>query len=61
MADPRGVECPFESEVVAAAVAGRSPGQFDAELRVHLDSCASCREVADISAVLSAERSAAQA
>jgi predicted anti-sigma-YlaC factor YlaD len=61
VADPRRTECPFEGEVVAAAMAGRSPGQFDAELRAHLGTCPSCREVADISAFLSAERTASQA
>jgi predicted anti-sigma-YlaC factor YlaD len=61
VAEPRRVECPFESEVVAAAIVGRSPGQFDAELRAHLDACSSCREVGEISRFLSAERGTAQA
>ena len=61
MVEPRRVESPFESEVVAAAIAGRSPGQFDAELRAHLDACSSCREVAEISRFLSAERRTAHA
>jgi len=59
--EPRRVECPFESEVVAAAIAGRSPGQFDAELRAHVDVCSSCREVAEISRFLSAELGTAHA
>jgi predicted anti-sigma-YlaC factor YlaD len=61
VADPRRTECPFEGEVVAAAMAGRSPAEFDAELRAHLGTCSSCREVADVSAFLSAERTEAQA
>jgi len=61
VADPRRIDCPVEAEVIAAARAGRWPGPADAELRTHVESCASCREIAEISALLAAEWDTAQA
>jgi hypothetical protein len=61
VADPRLADCPFETEVIAAARAGHWPGQLDAELRAHLDTCPSCREAAAIGALLAAEWDTAQA
>lgn len=42
------VECPFEEEVLAAALQSRWPDRIGAELRTHTDSCANCRELARV-------------
>lgn len=45
-------ECPLESEVLEAAVAGRD----DRTLADHLDACPSCRDAAIVTAALRGER-----
>jgi predicted anti-sigma-YlaC factor YlaD len=46
------VECEFESEVLAAALQGRWPGQVDPNLRTHVASCQVCSDVAAIAGVI---------
>jgi hypothetical protein len=40
------VDCPFESEVLAAVVESRWPERANAELRAHVQSCEICCDVA---------------
>jgi len=51
VADP-GNGCPHESEIVTAITSGRWPSAVEPELREHATSCATCREVADLAAML---------
>jgi predicted anti-sigma-YlaC factor YlaD len=61
VADTRHIDCGFETEVTEAARAGRWSGQRGAELQAHLDACRSCREAAEVSALLAAEWDTARA
>jgi predicted anti-sigma-YlaC factor YlaD len=61
VADTRRIDCAFETEVIEAARAGRWSGQRGAELQAHLDACRSCREAAEVSALLAAEWDTARA
>lgn len=40
--------CSHEVDVAAAAASGRWPGSAGAELRAHVDRCASCRDMASL-------------
>jgi hypothetical protein len=42
------VECPFETEVLAAVVQSRWPERVDALLRAHVASCSICSDVASV-------------
>ena len=44
--------CPRESELWTAIAAGRWPDAADAELRAHVEGCASCRDVAVVAVAL---------
>lgn len=61
MTERHRADCPFHDEVISAARAGRWPGWVDTDLRAHLDACPSCREAAEIGALLAAEWDTAQA
>ena len=49
-------ECPRESEVIAAIIAGRWPDQCDEMLRAHITQCPICSEVVDVASLLRLER-----
>ena len=61
MGNRRGAGCPFEIEVIGAARTGRWPDRLDADLRAHLETCSSCREVGALSGMFAAEWDAALA
>ena len=44
--------CPREPEIVEAIVAGRWPAAVDEEVRMHVDQCDNCRDVAWIAPAL---------
>lgn len=49
-------ECPFEEEVLAAAMQSRWPEHVDAELRAHVESCAICRDLAEVATAVGEAR-----
>ena len=51
-------ECPREADVFEAIAFGRWPDHAGAELRTHVAGCAVCRDLADVAAVLHADRQA---
>lgn len=46
------IECEFESEVLAAVVQSRWPGQVEAQLRDHVEVCAICADVAAVAGAI---------
>jgi predicted anti-sigma-YlaC factor YlaD len=48
----KGLDCEFESDVLAAVLEARWPGRADAELRAHVETCTICRDVATVAAAL---------
>lgn len=49
-------ECPRESDVIAAIVAGRWPRQCDDTLHAHVAQCHVCKEVVDVASLLRRDR-----
>ncbi len=49
------ITCPYESELCDAIVAGRWPETASMDLRVHVGSCAVCREFADVATAVQAD------
>jgi hypothetical protein len=54
------VECPREQDVLDAVTAGRWPRRCDTELRIHVDGCGICQDVAAVFAAISEERDASE-
>lgn len=50
------VECPFEAEVLAAAVQSRWPDRVDGGLRAHVLTCEICSDVAAVAGAIDAAR-----
>ena len=48
-------ECPRESEVIGAIIAGRWPDQCDATLHAHVAQCHICKDVVDVTSLLRLE------
>ena len=49
-------ECPRESDVIGASIAGRWPDHCDDALRAHVAQCHVCREVIEVASLLRLER-----
>lgn len=54
------VECPCEQEVLAAVLGGRWPDGCDEELRMHVNRCAICGDVATVAALLQDDHQASR-
>lgn len=52
MTPRRRVDCRYEADVVDAIRASRWPAKADADLRAHVETCAICRDVADVAALV---------
>lgn len=52
------LECPYESEVVAAVTAGRWPARAGEDLRAHVAGCGVCQDVVTVSAAFADEGAA---
>jgi hypothetical protein len=49
-------ECDREQDVLDALAAGRWPARCDEDLRAHVDTCAICRDLADVAAAFADDR-----
>lgn len=53
-------ECPFEEEVLAAALQSRWPDRVGTEMRDHLAACQSCRELVQVVSAIAEAREEVQ-
>jgi hypothetical protein len=49
-------ECPRAADLLSAMTAGPSPAWMDGELKLHVEACESCRDLATVVSALRAER-----